>query len=225
MSAETLRSATVLLSRSEQTPIFDAITQSEAVSLESTRYLGPSANEYYVGLSRLTGDRESVEELFETSEQVLQYVIADGDGSSLVYAQYRNVEPVEELISILYRHDLVVEWPMRHRRAGGDTETRIRVVGTGTGIQRAAADLPSTVSISTEKVGHVRPSDDDAAARLTARQQSLLRHAVQAGYYEVPRETTHRELAESLDLSPGTVSDRLQRIERRVMQSYAERLL
>ncbi|MFC7008456.1 helix-turn-helix domain-containing protein [Halalkalicoccus salilacus] len=50
----------------------------------------------------------------------------------------------------------------------------------------------------------------------------LLELAVRAGYYEVPRETTHRDLASKLDLSAGTVSDRLQRIERRLITAYVD---
>ncbi|WP_433629996.1 helix-turn-helix domain-containing protein [Halomicrococcus sp. NG-SE-24] len=224
MPAETLRQATILLSQTQQTAIFNSIHQSDVVSLESTRYLGPSANEYFIGLSRLTGNLAAAEELFDANDQVLEYAITGTDEYSLVYAHYQNIEPVEELISILYHHDLVVNWPMVHQQTGETPETKITVIGTSTGIQGATADLPSTVNISVEKIKHVHPSEDDEIAQLTDRQQALLKYAIQAGYYEVPRQTTHQELAESLNLSPGTVSDRLQRIERRVMKAYAQQL-
>lgn len=56
---------------------------------------------------------------------------------------------------------------------------------------------------------------------MTDTQAALLDLAIEEGYYEVPRETSQRALAERLGVTPGTVADRLQRIERRVMTAYA----
>lgn len=225
MVPETLRYATVVLSQMEQTAIFAALDRSEAVTVESTRYVGPSENDHYIGLLNVRGDLTVVEELFDASDQVLRYAIAGTDGYGLVYAHYRDLDPIEGLIAILYRHDLVVDWPMVHQRPDGEPRTRLTVIGTSASIRRAAADLPSRVSLSVERIEDVSPRQDGRIASLTDRQRSLLRRAIREGYYEVPRRTTHRELADSLGLSPGTVSDRLQRIERRVMNRYADAFL
>lgn len=225
MTNETLRSATIVLSQRQQASIFDAVDRSDAVSLAATRYLGPSAGDYYVGLSEIDGDPGTVRALFESSEQVRRYAVEDADGHSFVYAHYRDLDPVDDLISLLYRHDLVVDWPIVHRQRGDAAESRLRVVGTDGGIQRAAADLPAGVEVTVEKLSTVAPASEAAFAGLTERQRSLLRHAVRVGYYDVPRGATHREIAEAFDVAPGTVSERLQRVERRVMEGYVRAFL
>lgn len=55
---------------------------------------------------------------------------------------------------------------------------------------------------------------------LTDRQQELLAAAVRAGYFEVPRECTLAELAESVDADKSTVSTVLRRGERRVLDWF-----
>ncbi|RJT00210.1 helix-turn-helix domain-containing protein [Halococcus sp. IIIV-5B] len=219
MAAETLRSATVSLTGMAADPVVARFDRSETVSIESTRYLGPVDDGRYVGLSDLRGDLDVAQELLAASDRVERYDVAGTGEHGIVYAHYRSAGLIGDLLSILYRNDIVVDWPIDHRIADGESEARVTVVGTAIGIRRAVAALPERVSLSVERVGQFDPAGDDAL--LTERQAALLDLAVREGYYEVPRGTTHRALAERLDLAPGTVSDRLQRVERRVMIAYA----
>jgi predicted DNA binding protein len=45
--------------------------------------------------------------------------------------------------------------------------------------------------------------------------------ALDLGYYEVPRRATHRDVAEQMDLSVGTVTEHLQKVEARVFGTLA----
>ena len=218
MAAETLRSATVSLTGMAADPVVARFDRSETVSIESTRYLGPVDDGRYVGLSDLRGDLDVARELLAASDRVERYDVAGTGEHGIVYAHYRSAGLIGDLLSILYRNDIVVDWPIDHRPTD-EPRTQLTVVGTAIGIRRAVAALPERVSLSVERVGQFDPAGDDAL--LTERQAALLDLAVREGYYEVPRGTTHRALAERLDLAPGTVSDRLQRVERRVMTAYA----
>ena len=218
MATETLRSATVSLTGLAADPVVARFDRSETVSIESTRYLGPVDDGRYVGLSDLRGDLDVARELLAASDRVERYDVAGTGEHGIVYAHYRSAGLIGDLLSILYRNDIVVDWPIDHRPTD-EPRTQLTVVGTAIGIRRAVAALPERVSLSVERVGQFDPAGDDAL--LTERQAALLDLAVREGYYEVPRGTTHRALAERLDLAPGTVSDRLQRVERRVMTAYA----
>lgn len=55
---------------------------------------------------------------------------------------------------------------------------------------------------------------------LSDRQERVLRAAVEAGYYAVPRETTVEAVAADLDLATSTVSETLARAERRLATRY-----
>ncbi|WP_152043358.1 helix-turn-helix domain-containing protein [Salinigranum salinum] len=56
---------------------------------------------------------------------------------------------------------------------------------------------------------------------LTGRQRTLLGEAVKRGYYDTPRGCTLTELADALGLAKSTVSERLHRIEEKVMKEFA----
>lgn len=95
------------------------------------------------------------------------------------------------------------------------------VIGTETGIQQAADELPERIDLSIKRIGRFE-TRDEAASLLIDKQAALLALAIEVGYYEVPRKTTQRALADRVGVAPGTVGDRLQRIERRVMTAYAK---
>ncbi|WP_225336542.1 helix-turn-helix domain-containing protein [Halomicrobium urmianum] len=222
MSTTALRSATLSLSGAIHSSVFDQFDRSSAVSIVATRYLGPVENEQYVGLADLRGDLDVARDLLAESDRVLRYDVAGTDERGIVYAHYRSAGPVGELLTILYDNDVVLDWPIEHRQMGPETESRITIVGTDEGIQQAIADIPDVSELSLLRIGQVR-AGNDASPLLTETQAALLDLAIEAGYYEVPRETTQSALADRLGITPGTVSDRLQRIERRVMTAYAQR--
>ena len=81
------------------------------------------------------------------------------------------------------------------------TDTRERVTGIRDGLE--AAELPH------ELVSIVELQDDDR--RVTPRQREALDVALQAGYFEVPRESTLAEVAEVLDVDTSTASGLIRR--------------
>ena len=74
------------------------------------------------------------------------------------------------------------------------------------------------LSVSVQRI--YRPDDPMATGRfgLTETQHDTLVAALDAGYYELPREVTHAELAERLDVSQQAVSDRLHRAHGNLVQ-------
>lgn len=60
---------------------------------------------------------------------------------------------------------------------------------------------------------------------LTDRQESLLRSAVELGYYDTPREISLTGLADEVDLAKSTVSETLHRAEEAIVKQYVEREL
>ncbi|SDR44646.1 helix-turn-helix domain-containing protein [Natronobacterium texcoconense] len=65
---------------------------------------------------------------------------------------------------------------------------------------------------------------DDALPELTDRQREVLSLAVERGYYELPRETTTKELAVDLEVSRRTVDDHLRRAERKLLTTLVSYL-
>ena len=59
---------------------------------------------------------------------------------------------------------------------------------------------------------------------LSEKQQSLLQEAVERGYYDTPRECTLTDLAQELEMSKSTVSERLHRIEGAIIKQFVAEL-
>lgn len=79
---------------------------------------------------------------------------------------------------------------------------------------------------SVESVRSDAPVLDPAGLvpELTARQREVLLAAIERGYYEIPRETTTAELADSVGVERRTVEDHLRRAERKIVEAVHEYL-
>lgn len=63
----------------------------------------------------------------------------------------------------------------------------------------------------------------DKDSLLTKRQEEVVRIAFELGYYEHPRKMTLRDLAKVFGISPSTLSEIMQRGERKIIRQYLER--
>ncbi|NKE34735.1 DNA-binding protein [Natronococcus sp. JC468] len=204
------------------TPTDERFGHDDAITVESIRYVNPVSDDddRYVELLEVRGDLAEIRSLLAESPTVLEFAVTGSDDRGVVYVQWRRADLVDELLSILREHEIVVDWPMRFVGIDGDRGLEITAIGTSRAIQRAAADLPEGIGVELERLGEYEPGVDPGAT-MTERQRELFAVAVREGYYQVPRETTHRELAEILDLAPSTVGEHLQRIEAKLATAYA----
>lgn len=221
-----MRYATVVLTWADGrlNAIDDAFARSDAVSIEAIRHLNAVGDDRYVELLELRGDLERAREVLAESPDALEYDVTGDHGRGVAYVQCRTVGPVDALLAILDEHELVLDWPMTYVDAGGRTGGRgleVTAVGTSRSIQRAAAALPEGIDLDLRRMGEYEPDSGGFAPTLTDRQRELFELALEEGYYEIPRETTHRDLAAQLDLAAGTVGEHLQRIEAKLAAAYA----
>ncbi|EQD61199.1 Bacterio-opsin activator, HTH domain protein [mine drainage metagenome] len=67
-----------------------------------------------------------------------------------------------------------------------------------------------------EAVRHTDPTR--ASGRLTPHQEDLLKRAMAAGYFEVPRQITLTALSQRLGLAPSTLSETLAKVEKKLLE-------
>ena len=217
-----MRAASVTLSWVDRdNPIDEIFGESDAVSVEAIRYLNPVHGNRYVELLELRGDLELARALLEASPDAIEYDVAGEDNRGVAYVQCRTVGLVGDLLAILRRREIVVDWPLTYVDAGDDRGLKLTIIGSSRAIQRAAADLPEGVSLSLRRLGNYDPDVDRGGPVLSDRQREVFEVAFREGYYEVPRETTQRELAAALGLATGTVGEHLQRIEANLAAAHA----
>ncbi|WP_435157595.1 helix-turn-helix domain-containing protein [Haladaptatus sp. DFWS20] len=217
-----MRSATVVLTWDDVQvhPIEEQFARNEAVTVEAIHYLSPVHDGMYVELLELRGDLDRARALLAESSDAFEFDVVGGDGRGVAYLQCRTAGVVDELLSLLHEHEIVLDWPMRYIDIDGSRGLQLTVLGTNPAIRRATSQLPDGIRLRLERLGEYEPSTGQLSSILTERQLELFELAVREGYYEVPRETTHRELAGQLDRSTGTVSEHLQRIESKLVASY-----
>lgn len=219
-----MRAATVVLTWDglQVHPVDDLFERAEGLAVEAIRYVGPVHEGRYVQLLELRGDLDRARSLLADSPDVVECSVAGDGGRGIAYLQCRTAGIVESLLAALHEHEIVLDWPMRYVETEGSRGIQLTVIGTDRAIRRAAAELPEGVHLRLERMGEYEPDTGRLSSVLTDRQVELFELAVREGYYEVPRRTTHRALADDLGLATGTVSERLQRIEARLVAAYVE---
>lgn len=222
--APPMRYATAVLTwgGSRLHPIDELFEASEGVGVEAIRYVSPVHEGRYVELLELRGDLDRARELLSASPDAVEFDVAGaGDRSrGVAYVQCRTAGPVDDLLRLLHEHDVVLDWPMNRVDVDGTRGLRFTILGTSRAIRRAADELPDDVRLRLERMGEYDPDATRLPAALTDRQLEVLDVAVELGYYETPRRTTHREIGAELGVSAGTVSEHLQRIESKIVAEY-----
>nr|WP_305794491.1 helix-turn-helix domain-containing protein [Halomarina rubra] len=170
---------------------------------------------------RLSGDPSVLDGPLDRRSDVLGYeVVADHDGSTVLYLHVDSGEPAGTLVELLSAYRLLVETPF----AFTDEGLRVTLVGTAAALRGALGDLPSNVEWTVER--HVPfaavETDDGLLAGLTDRQRETLEAAVDVGYYDVPKSGDRADVAARLDCSASTVGKHLQKAERHIVTRLFE---
>lgn len=184
---------------------------------ERIYHLNVLADETVVLLGRLRGDLDGARRLLSDDSDVLGYSISSEEAQrGLVYVHARPPPEMKRFLELPRTHEVFFDFPI-----GSTEDGRLRVVmiGETNEVLRAAlADLPPALDVTVERIGPY-PDAGELVSLLTDRQREVLDAALDLGYYDVPRGATHRDIAERLGLSVGTVSEHLQKIESRVFES------
>lgn len=168
-----------------------------------------------VALFLMQGNPASLVEMYEDEDLVHSYDVFDSDEEGFfAHVHFDPDSPADELLRIIDRHKLMVDTPLEF---GEDGSLRVTAAGPQELVRQAAVDIPDSVDFDLELIGEYEPQREGLVTMLTDRQRDVLRTAIEMGYYAIPREATHEDLASQLDCSAGTVGEHLRKIEARVL--------
>lgn len=119
----------------------------------------------------------------------------------------------------LRRGGLLVRKPLVYR----DMTIHASAVGDPEPLQAAIEHLPPSYDVTIDEIGTYRGGPGPRGAALSERQREVVAAALETGYYDHPRGTTHEELADRLDCAPATVSEHLQKAEAAVIEAAMNR--
>ncbi|RLM49681.1 helix-turn-helix domain-containing protein [Halorubrum sp. Atlit-28R] len=178
---------------------------------ESLHYVTILENGTIVLLYHLRGDLNQVRTYLTNHDEVISCDVPESE-EGLVYIHGRPINPIREFFSLARTHGIVFETPITHT----DNGLKITMSGDEQTLHRVISEIPSDIELTLLRKGERKPRECEIISLLTERQIEVLTVAVEGGYYETPRGTTHEKIAAQIGVTTTTVSEHLRKIEHRV---------
>ena len=167
------------------------------------------------------GDVDAFEVAVEDVPEVLGYdVVRAGDDAFYVYIRDATTDALAELFGPITSGGLIVVPPIRYHEDGTVT---FSLFGPEAEIQTAVESVPDLVDVTVEEVSGLGATVATVETLLTERQREAVEAAIELGYYEVPRESSHEDVATALDCAPSTAAEHLRKAEARLVTSMLGR--
>lgn len=176
-------------------------------------------DESMILLCEAFGDLERYRELARQCDTVLDCTMS-GEGQAYVHLHLELTELTRAVMNIHRPEQMTFKFPIHFDTDGSLVVT---LIGDDSSFSETIDHLPEDITVEVQEMGEYAPDAEDVYARLTDRQQEILDVALDAGYYEHPRRTTHAELAATIGVAPGTVSEHLRKIEAHVFETFLQR--
>lgn len=194
-------------------PVFDIWTGREYVAGVELVHWNVTDPDSLAMLFRVEGDRERVATEIEACSAVISFDVSPiGDGEFYVHLQPKATETIYGLFSAFTAGSLVVTPPIRY----GDGSASTGIVGTAADLQAALEAVPDGITVDVTQIGDYDGATS-TATDLSDRQREAVLAALDMGYYDTPRRVTHEALAERLNCAPSTVTEHLQKAEKKII--------
>jgi len=194
---------------------------SDWVTQVSIRNLKRLADGSVVILSHLRGDRDHIESRLSDAPSILTWDISTVPDGYYVYTRQETSDLADQLLAMSQEYELILDFPLVYRSDGG---IQVTLIAPESEIRELLRATPDSIDIELERIEEYDPDSLDDV-ELTDRQRKVLRAAVEAGYYEIPRAIGREELAAQLDIAGGTLSEHLRKIEAELVSDYYGRKL
>jgi predicted DNA binding protein len=167
------------------------------------------------------GDGDAFEAAVDRIPQVVDYeVVADGPDAFYAYVRDETTDALAALFAPVADSSVIVVPPVRYREDG---TVSVSLFGPDAELQAAVEAVPDPIDVTVESVGGLGAAAATVETRLTERQREAVRAAVELGYYDVPREAGHEDVAAAIGCAPSTAAEHLRKAESTVLSSLFER--
>ncbi len=193
------------------------ITESE-VHRDAILHLNQLEDGTVVTLTRYRGDANRIEELLGSCVGVISHSVSPVRDGVEAYVHARPTETTAALLSLIREYEFVLDMPVEY---GPDGQLHVGLIGEEETVRRVIDEIPDPVRVELEQLSDYDPKRRELPSLLTSRQREMLDTAVRLGYYEVPRDATHEDIADELGVSTTTVGEHLRKIEARMLTEIA----
>lgn len=199
-------------------PAAENLADNPAVSRQAIQHLNLLNDGTAVTLSRLRGDRTELERILSETDDILRYDVSEAGDDLQAYIHFVPNATTLALMELTREHELVLDTPIEYN---SDGSIRVSVIGQDDTVQKAIDRVPDNVRLELEQLSDYDPELRELSSLLTDRQREILDAAVEVGYYRVPRNATHEDIADLVGISTTTVGEHLRKIEARLLSEIA----
>jgi len=197
-------------------PIDRRIQQAPGVENERILQMDLMDDGTVTTMYELSGDREIVEYAAEHMPELINYQISPVQDRIITYAHVEANEMLTALLELPHQYQIVPDFPIEFVSDGA---IRLTTVGDEEQIREAMNALPDGIDVHLEKIGSYEPESDRLLSRLTDRQREVAAIAVEMGYYDTPRKVTYDDIADEVNVAPGTVGEILRKVESQILNA------
>ncbi|SFG14589.1 Predicted DNA binding protein, contains HTH domain [Halopelagius inordinatus] len=163
------------------------------------------------------GDREATETVVGGIDSLLASDFVEDDAGTYAFLRQDEYEFSAALLDTIASSGVIFLPPVVFLATG---DVRFEAVGETAALSSFHDELSEFGSLTVERVHEFERMR--SPSRLTERQQAALEAAVEAGYYEIPREGSVADVAAVLDCSPSTAGELVRKAEAAVIGGYVE---
>ena len=201
-------------------PMYDVFANAPYVERATAMCWNFSGDELGI-VHYVEGDRERFVAAMDAIDEVVEYVTTPaGDDAFYAYVRDATNAPLRELFGAVTRSPAVAIPPLEYRPDGSVSYS---VFGPGNAIQAAIESMPEVIDVTVDEVGGLAAAPGVLGSLLTARQREAVEAALDLGYYEIPREASHEDVARALECAPSTAAEHLRKAEARLVRSAMRR--
>lgn len=168
----------------------------------------------YVLLLDLRGNLERANRILHDHPAVISCEVS-GNTTGIGFIHANPTDTTKTLLELLQQFEIVIETPIEYVSNDG---VKVTLAGESSVLQRALSQFPADVDVKLERTGSNQQLFRKPTSLLTERQHGVLTAAVDAGYHEIPRQTTQEQLAAHLNIAPATLHEHLRKIEKRIFE-------
>lgn len=132
------------------------------------------------------------------------------------FVRGESTDPLQELFAAVEGTTAIPIPPVEYLPDGTVSFT---ILGPAGEIRAVIERVPDPIEVQVEEVGGMEATPGLGDALLSDRQREAIEAALALGYYEVPREASHEEVADELGCAPSTAAEHLRKAEAKVLRS------
>jgi len=192
----------------------------DSAHVEEARLLewNPSTEDALTGLYVVDGDADAFRAEVEDASVVVEFELArvdEGRFYLLVVGRPSAAPLFRQVLDAVTRMGLIVVTPVVYREG----TVRFRIVGATEVLQSMVEAVPPGFDVEIHEIGTFPDASTAPETALSERQRVAVTAALELGYYEVPRQATHADVAERLGCAPNTATEHLQKAEAKLVRN------